>query len=283
MEPPPVPACCPATAAVEGCPPHEASVVVVALPGLGTTGALFPPALLRQLLAALAAAGHAAPCALSVTYGCPCDTVTDMAVGVWRHVVPRGRSPLLLVGFSMGGFVAQCMAVSASPADAARIAGVAFVATMCPRMDLLSNHARAQAPAFFDAMWRMLAGVATESRTEYAAGAGTAAPHHHVLQHVAATAAYLAEASGSRFASSLPPTCRAVVVLGGRDAVVPAVASLDLAAMLAERLVAAPDAAGSVDTVVLPGAQHGLLRSAKHVRRLGASLQAWIAARLAPP
>jgi pimeloyl-ACP methyl ester carboxylesterase len=129
-------------------PAHGLTVVL--LPGLGGNALTFP----TQLMDAVGAATDAA-LVLSVTYGFPFGpTMEDTADSVWAAlrglplVAPLLPLPsrVLLLGYSMGGFVAQAMAARA-PAWVA-LQGLVLVASAVP------SAARLPAPA--SELWRSL-------------------------------------------------------------------------------------------------------------------------------
>ncbi len=96
--------------------------VLVALPGLGSSALGFPQAVFSRLTA-IGVTCYAA------SYGTAVDSIEDMAKAVFRGIdafVPPD-APLVIMGYSMGGFVAQAM----MNIDPSRIAGVVLVATTC--------------------------------------------------------------------------------------------------------------------------------------------------------
>ena len=109
---------------------------LLALPGLGGNGLIFPSQFLDAAGAALDA-----PLCLSATYALPFGkTLTEAGNAVWAAL--RGLHPLcptlpglpvrevVLMGYSMGGFVAQVMAAD-PPADF-RVVGVVLISTAIP-------------------------------------------------------------------------------------------------------------------------------------------------------
>ncbi len=95
---------------------HANNVTVVALPGMGGTAWSFPTALFETMR-------RAGCTVLAVTYGPITSSIPAIAAGVWRTVhaaaVAGGFSVgnIVLMGYSMGGFVAQAMLAAPVPAE----------------------------------------------------------------------------------------------------------------------------------------------------------------------
>lgn len=109
------------------------SVIVVLLPGLGGNGLSFPTTFVSGVMRATGA--HMG---VRVTYGLPVlDSAQGTAAQVWRALadaplgLPEHPPPAVLVlGYSMGGFVAQCM-TQAVPLRF-RLQGLILVSTAMP-------------------------------------------------------------------------------------------------------------------------------------------------------
>jgi pimeloyl-ACP methyl ester carboxylesterase len=106
--------------------------VVVALPGLGETATTFPPALFAPLQA------HGLTC-VAVTYGpASVKSVPAMAADTWagiRSLFGDIPVPVVLMGWSLGGFVAQTMTRNNPGPDV--VVGVVLAATGCGKISTM--------------------------------------------------------------------------------------------------------------------------------------------------
>ena len=120
--PSPPPRVYPATRPPRDRDPLGSGVVLVALPGLGGVADSFPPSLFKETRAL--GVPVVAVCYPSDSVG----TIAAMASAVWQTLFAMGVcGNVVLLGYSMGGFVAQNM-VEQQPS---RVAGVVLVATAC--------------------------------------------------------------------------------------------------------------------------------------------------------
>jgi len=104
-------------------PPN--ATVLVALPGLGGTGLSFPEEAFDEL-------HEAGVKVYFADYGDHVESVSDMAMAIWTALTAVGVfTPVILLGFSMGGFVAQTM-YEQSPN---RVKGIVFLSTTCFTLD----------------------------------------------------------------------------------------------------------------------------------------------------
>jgi pimeloyl-ACP methyl ester carboxylesterase len=105
-------------------------VTFLLLPGLGSNGLVFPTAFMQALLQLPGVAR-----VVAVTYALPFPSIDGAAEAVWASVpfVVSGPASIVLVGYSMGGFVAQAMAAN-PPLPALHrltVAGVVLLSTAC--------------------------------------------------------------------------------------------------------------------------------------------------------
>jgi pimeloyl-ACP methyl ester carboxylesterase len=98
--------------------------VLVAVPGLGRTEASLPPAAFDRVRAA-------GTTVIRVYAGDPLkSSINEMAAMIWEQVLPYCQQPVrvILMGYSMGGFVVQCMYAQRPQ----YVCGLAFVSTAAP-------------------------------------------------------------------------------------------------------------------------------------------------------
>jgi hypothetical protein len=107
-------------------PPEQPTLV--ALPGLGRNALSYPPCVFQPVLQTGVRVAIA-------NYGSDIGSMDDMARHVWRALDDAALAgPFVLLGYSMGGFVAQTMYAQ----EPGRVYGVALCATAAPtRGDLL--------------------------------------------------------------------------------------------------------------------------------------------------
>lgn len=102
----------------------RAGLTLVALPGLGGNAWSFP----EPLFDGVRSVGVTVVC---MSYGSDVTTVQEMASTSWEKLqdigVPLGPGSVVLLGYSMGGFVAQAMIVKRR----SWVAGAVFLATAC--------------------------------------------------------------------------------------------------------------------------------------------------------
>ena len=118
---------------VHGAAAHDLGVVL--LPGLGGNGLCFPKPFVAGVLQAVGAT-----MGIAVTYGLPVPRTMDgVAKAVWEALAaaPLGTAlprRVILLGYSMGGFVAQCMAHMASSClpHGCALAGVVLLSSAFP-------------------------------------------------------------------------------------------------------------------------------------------------------
>jgi pimeloyl-ACP methyl ester carboxylesterase len=94
--------------------------VLVCLPGLGGNGAAFAPASFQSIV-------HCGTIVLFADYMSRVRSITDMATYIWEEL-EHVSGKIILLGYSMGGFVAQIM-YSQLPS---RVTGIVMLCTAAP-------------------------------------------------------------------------------------------------------------------------------------------------------
>jgi pimeloyl-ACP methyl ester carboxylesterase len=232
-------------------PVPAASTVLIALPGLGGTGFSFPPAAFAPLRDVTV---------FFADYGNAVDSVPAMAHAIWMAVLAAGIDcAVVLLGYSMGGFVAQSMYLQAP----SRVAGLVFLSTTCLSLE--------------DVVCSLLGGahgdtlntfVAKGRRPRHVPAGGIVSPAIFARE-VAAVLAHVT-ANDCRFMRTVTD-CPVLSVYGSADTVV-SVASM-------EKLRALADVT-PFEEHVFAGAGHDLIY--EQPAAFAALLQAWIDANAFP-
>ena len=221
------------------------TAVLIALPGLGGTALSFPPTAFQGEEAQVYAAD----------YGEHVDSIPAMAHAAWTAVLSSGIDrQVYLLGYSMGGFVAQSMYLMAP----SRVAGIVFLSTTCMALQdvvesLLDGHHGHSLQTFVQG-----------KRPRHVPPGGVVTPAIFARE-VAAVCAYVT-ANNCAFMDTVHD-CPVLSIYGGRDTVV-SVKSMEKLRQLAS--------VTPFQEYVFPTAGHDLIYH--HPAAFAAVLQAWIAA-----
>ena len=246
---------------------------LVALPGLGHNAYSFLPssfAPVRQLGVSV----------VFMEYASHVDTVQDMAAYVWRCLDNMGATtgPVLLLGYSMGGFVLQAM-YKQRPGS---VWGIVFLSTTCPIPEdvftpFLSKANMVTSAKLCMGNRRQRRGRAKTIMARHAAGTldvpvqeymhalhHSDIPYNLYVKEVGAVMAY--SLSGASVAIIRRVTCPVLLMYGSLDDVIP-VESI-------RRLRQAAAFASTFTEVEIYGTGHGAMYDAADVFR--ASLVKWV-------
>jgi len=235
------------------------AVTLVALPGLGRNARSFPPT-------ALSSVKSCSVRILCADYGNATHSIQAMAYRVWEDLDHADLlQPVVLMGYSMGGFVAQCM-YSQQPA---RVRGIAFVSTTAPTVEHIGDFVgnigqpkdawveqirlklkRAGAP---EAYLRELLDVNVSSRVS----------KEEYRRHTVAIIAYIVSGVAPQKVAKI--TCPTLLLYGDRDKVIRPEAVHRLGTMLVR---------SSVTEIVIPGVSHYIMAEAP--MEFGACMRSWL-------
>lgn len=250
------------------------TATLVALPGLGRNSYSFMPSMftpVREL-------GITVFC---MDYGTHVDSIQDMAAYVWSCLdnLVASHSPLVLLGYSMGGFVAQAM-YSQRPSS---VSGVVFLSTTCPTVeDVLAPFMSKSALATTMQLW-----FSDQDKEQRARRAAVLAKHKagllevplseymHVLDHSRIPKEEYGKEMAACFAYALSNvsvgivarmTCPVLVIYGSRDEVIP-VKSM-------RRLRDALPLAKTYTEIEIPGGGHSVMYQSTKV--ISDNLTQWL-------
>jgi pimeloyl-ACP methyl ester carboxylesterase len=241
--------------------------VLIAVPGLGRTAESLPLSAFEPLLAAGVTLlrvypGDGATASISV-----------MAAEVWRAVTPYlSGMRVYLLGYSMGGFVVQCM-YAQRPLS---VCGMVFVSTTAPDvLDLLvgllhprNNTLEASAAAYPVAAIRSLhlSDVLTGEMTR--AATTTSVPHPVFLKQVTAVVAYMVSCHAPVITKHI--SCPVLIIYGTADGIIPEYSLMKMKVLLRD--------SPSVTERVLPGVSHYIMIEAH--AEFGRALEQWMATQM---
>jgi 3-oxoadipate enol-lactonase len=195
---------------------------------------------------------------LTVQYGTDVSSsVAAMANSVWTALWHAGITwPVILIGFSMGGYVAQAMAALAP----ARVRGIAFVCTSC---SVLQDAAQLdlEKVGLLDVGDRMLA--APQSDVPKCHRLALDAMRPLLVKQIEAVAGYASSGIAPLLTQTI--TAPVLIVCGSKDALFPPA--------VVKRLADALSSAASVEVQEVADARHNL--PVTHADLLSAVLAAW--------
>ena len=194
-----------------------------------------------------------------------------MAAAVWKAVTPYLLPPVhvCLLGYSMGGFVVQCMYAQRP----FLVCGIVFASTTAPDvldlvMGMLAPNPNVEEAAAASAPLTAIRALGLSRRlTEEMTRAvdGSAVPEHVLMNQITAVVAYMVSSHGPVIAVNI--TCPVLIIYGNKDGIIPAHSLMKLNGMLRS--------SSAVTEAVLPGVSHYIMIGAHQA--FGKALTDWMA------
>ncbi len=185
---------------------------LVCLPGMGRTAESFQPGWFDEL-------ARCGVRVLAVTYASGAlENMDDLAASTWTALDAYGvRQPLVLLGYSMGGFVAEAM-VYQRPDD---VSGLVLISTSVPNLQTFASHIKGDAATSLMQFIRQL-----NRKPKAGSKSATLLSSEEFLKEAVAVIAYTV--SNEALRNIKATRCPVLIIHGGKDAVIPPSAVLEL-------------------------------------------------------